>query len=191
MSKCKTPWNPQLVIPKTFEQCLTYEKQVLWLYKKLCEIQEMGGIPGAQGPAGKDGTGYIPVNLTAKELTLEGAYGYCGKYDSVNAGEMTVKPMTQTDYTVSIPAQSVIVSNQAGIFPLGIKIEVRATTQDGEKDFGTHFVSAVAEMTAEGVTEKHFTLKIPVLHLIKQEASHGYDLTLTSNDDLSTDISYN
>lgn len=191
MKNCKLPWNPQLVIPKTFEQCLTYEKQVLWLYKKLCEIQEMGGIPGAQGPAGKDGTGYIPVKLTAQELTLEGAYGYCGKYDSTTAGEMTVKPMTPGDYTVSIPAQTVIVSNQVGIFPIGITVEVRATTQDGEKDFGTHLVPAVAEMTSEGLTGKYFTLKIPLLHLIKQEGAYSYDLTLTANNDLSTDISYN
>lgn len=40
----------QLVIPQTFEQCLTYEKRILWLYKKLME-----GIEGAVGPQGPQG----------------------------------------------------------------------------------------------------------------------------------------
>ena len=37
--KCKG-WNPQLVIPSTFEQCITYEKQILWLYHKHKENEE-------------------------------------------------------------------------------------------------------------------------------------------------------
>ena len=28
-------YDPQLVIPSTFEECLTYEMQVIWLYKKI------------------------------------------------------------------------------------------------------------------------------------------------------------
>lgn len=51
--KCLTS---QLVIPSTFEQCLTYEKQILWLYKRLNEIQQMGGIPGEQGEPGENAT---------------------------------------------------------------------------------------------------------------------------------------
>lgn len=43
----------QLVIPKSFENCLTYEKQILWLYKKLMEGIE--GATGPQGPAGPTG----------------------------------------------------------------------------------------------------------------------------------------
>lgn len=33
-------WNPQLVIPKTFEQCLTYEKQIMFLWRKIEELQQ-------------------------------------------------------------------------------------------------------------------------------------------------------
>lgn len=304
MGKCKTPWNPQLVIPKTFEQCLTYEKQVLWLYKKIQEIQQMGGIPGeaatvsigetvtgevgepaavtntgdetnaifnftipqgpkgetgepgatgpegpagpagpqgpegaqgpkgetgeqgpkgetgaqgpkgetgeqgpkgetgpqgpagptgAEGPAGKDGVGYVPVTLVSQQLPLQGmgVFGYCGKYNSLDDGQMEVKPMTYNEYEVTVPAQTVILSNQPGIFPVGLNLQVKATTQDGEKDFGTHYISAVGEITSGGITNKYFTLKIPLLHLIKREASYSYDLTLTSTTDLSRDIYYN
>jgi|GEM_PF-4279901 len=38
--KDKKVWNPQLVIPSSFQNCLTYEKQVLWLYKKIVELEE-------------------------------------------------------------------------------------------------------------------------------------------------------
>lgn len=32
-------WNPQLVIPSTFEQCFTYEKQILWLKKQIDDLK--------------------------------------------------------------------------------------------------------------------------------------------------------
>ena len=129
----------------------------------------------------------------AQELPLQGmgVYGYCGKYNTTNDGQMSVKPLTFIDYTVNVPSQKVIVSNQEGIFPLGISISVKAQTQDGEKDFGTHFVSAVAEMTSEGLRDKYFTLKIPLLKLIKRESSNSYEVTLTSVDDVSRSIFYN
>lgn len=36
----RVPWNPQLVIPSSFQNCLTYEKQILWLYSKIEELEE-------------------------------------------------------------------------------------------------------------------------------------------------------
>ena len=35
-------YDPQLVIPSTFEECLTYEMQVMWLYKKIEELSDGG-----------------------------------------------------------------------------------------------------------------------------------------------------
>ena len=35
-------YDPQLVIPSTFEECLTYEMQVIWLYKKIEELSDGG-----------------------------------------------------------------------------------------------------------------------------------------------------
>lgn len=32
-------WGAQLVIPQTFQQCLSYEKQVLWLYKHISDLE--------------------------------------------------------------------------------------------------------------------------------------------------------
>ena len=64
-------------------------------------------------------------------------------------------------------------------------------TNDGEKDFGTHFISAVAEVTSEGLRDKYFTLKIPLLKLIKRESTNSYEVTLTSVDDVSRSIFYN
>ena len=36
-------YDPQLVIPATFEECLTYEMQVIWLYKKIEALGDGGG----------------------------------------------------------------------------------------------------------------------------------------------------
>ena len=35
-------YDPQLVIPSTFEECLTYEMQVIWLYKRIEELSDGG-----------------------------------------------------------------------------------------------------------------------------------------------------
>lgn len=36
-------YDPQLVVPSTFEECLTYEMQVIWLYKKIEALGDGGG----------------------------------------------------------------------------------------------------------------------------------------------------
>lgn len=41
MKKCNNPFSPQLVIPASFAECMTYEKQILWLNKKIEDLSEI------------------------------------------------------------------------------------------------------------------------------------------------------
>ena len=46
MKKCDSPISAQLVIPASFAECLTYEKQILWLKKEIDSLSG-GGDPDA------------------------------------------------------------------------------------------------------------------------------------------------
>lgn len=40
MDRRRHCYNPQLVIPSTFAECLTYGKQILWLAHKIEDLQK-------------------------------------------------------------------------------------------------------------------------------------------------------
>ena len=61
MKKYNNPISAQLVIPASFAECLTYEKQILWLKKEIDNISG-GGDPD------------VITELQRRVLTLENSY---------------------------------------------------------------------------------------------------------------------
>ena len=88
MKKCNNPISPQLVIPASFAECMTYEKQILWLNK---EIENLYGIVDPDTIAElRNQITLLEQEIDSINVTLE-EYNFEAIEQSINQLEMSIQ----------------------------------------------------------------------------------------------------